>query len=57
MSLSKLLGTTVKPTEPATLPRTTEALAIKQEHIYLQEEMKASVLEVKLIVSPHHQLV
>lgn len=54
MSLSRLLVATVRPTEPAILPRTTEGLAIKQEQIYLQEEMKASAGEVKGFVSSHH---
>lgn len=53
MSLSRLLVATVRPTEPAILPRTT-GLAIKQEQIYLQEEMKASAGEVKGFVSSHH---
>lgn len=36
MSLSKSLVATVKSTEPATLPRPAEGLAIKQEQIYLR---------------------
>lgn len=35
ISQSQLLITPLKPGDPATLPRTTEGLAIKQEQIYL----------------------
>lgn len=54
VSRPKVIIATAKPTEPATLPRTREGFAIKQEQIHLfREEMKTDAMEVKSIVSSH----
>lgn len=54
MSVPKVIVTTAKSTEPATLTRTREGFAIKQEQIQLiREEMKTDAMEVKSIVSSH----
>lgn len=54
MSIPKVIVTTAKSTEPATLPRTREEFVIKQEQIHLiREEMKTDAMEVKTIVSSH----
>lgn len=54
LSRPKVIITTAKPTEPATLPRTREGFATKQEQIHLfREEMKTDAVEVKSIVSSH----
>ena len=54
LSIPQIRVTTAKPTEPATLPRTREGFAIKQEQIHLfHEEMKTDTVEVKSIVSSH----
>lgn len=54
MSIPKVIVTTAKPTEPATLPRTREGFAIKQEQTHLiREEMKTHAVEVKSIVLCH----
>lgn len=54
ISLPKVVVTTAKSTEPATLPRTREGFAIKQEQIHLfHEEMKTDAVEVKSIASSH----
>lgn len=54
ISIPKVVVTTAKSTEPATLPRTREGFAIKQEEIYLfREEMKTDAVEVKSTASSH----
>lgn len=54
MPIPKVIVTTAKPTEPATLPRTREGFAIKQQQIHLiREELKTDAVEVKTIVSSH----
>lgn len=54
-NVPKLIGTFAEPAELATLPKSTERLAIRQKQIDLQEEVKAGVVEVKH-VSSYHQL-
>lgn len=54
LSRSKVIIATAKPTGPATLPRTREGFATKQEKIHLfHEEVKTDAVEVKSIVSSH----
>lgn len=54
ISVPKVVVTTAKSTEPATLPRTREGFAIKQEQVHLfHEEMKTDAVEVKSIASSH----
>lgn len=54
ISVPKVVVTTAKSPEPATLPRTREGFAIKQEQIHLfHEEMKTEAVEVKSIASSH----
>lgn len=53
MSVSKLIVTSARSAEPATLPRTREGFAIKQEQTHLfQEEKKTDAVEVKTLFHP-----
>lgn len=54
MSTPKIIVTSAKSTESATLPRSRKGFAIKQEQMHLfPKEMKTDAVEVKSIVSSH----